>query len=66
MTGSSLLLLGYASFGYMMQHAIIHALIYGMVFKIMSALGLKGSIVFGLVGLGIAWLFFKNRGRRYY
>jgi hypothetical protein len=61
-----LFLLSFTSFGYMLQHAIIHALVYGMVFKIMYALGLKGAIVFGVVGLIVAWFFFRNSSRSRY
>lgn len=52
------------SFSHMLQSALIHGLVYGVVFKVMHQLGLIPSIALAAVGLIGVWLWTRRSDTR--
>lgn len=53
---------GMGWFGQRFVSALIHGVIYGIIFKIFRSLGLVPSIIVGAVILGGAYLYYKRKG----
>ncbi|MDO8414797.1 MAG: hypothetical protein Q7S87_01150 [Agitococcus sp.] len=51
---------GMGWFGTTVVNALIHGVIYGIIFKLFHAMGLGGSLVVGALILGGAYLFYKK------